>query len=34
MLVDGNAVKPTAQYYFENLFETSQINLKNIVSNS
>ena len=35
ILVDTNTVKPTAQNYFENLFETSQFNWKkNIFSNS
>ena len=28
ILVKGNTVKPTAQDYFENLFETSQFNWK------
>ena len=35
ILVDTNTVKPTPQYYFENLFETSHFNWKkNIFSNS
>ena len=28
ILVEANTVKPTAQDYFENLFETSQLNWK------
>ena len=35
ILVDANTVKPTAQDYFENLFESSDFNWKkNIFSNS
>ena len=35
ILVDANSVKPTAQDYFENLFESSDFNWKkNIFSNS
>ena len=30
ILVEANTVKPTAQDYFENLFETSQFKRKNI----
>ena len=30
ILVEANTVKPAAQNYFENLFETSQFNWKNI----
>ena len=30
ILVEGNIVKPTAQNYFENLFETTQFNWKKI----
>ena len=30
ILVEANTVKPTAQDYFENLFETSQFNWKKI----
>ena len=30
ILVEANTVKPTAQNCFENLFETSQVNWKNI----
>ena len=30
ILVDANTVKPAAQDYFENLFETSQCNWKKI----
>ena len=33
-LVDANTVKPTAQDYFENLFESSDFNWKKIYSNS
>ena len=34
ILADANAVKPTAQSYFRNLFETSEFNSKKIFSNS
>ena len=34
ILVDANTVKPTAQDYFENLFESSDFNWKKIYSNS
>ena len=30
ILVDANTVKPTAQGYFENLFELSEFNWKNL----
>ena len=33
-LVDANTTEPTAQGYFENLFETSQLNWKKLFSNS
>ena len=32
ILVEANTVKPTAQDYFENLFETSQFNWKKYIS--
>ena len=31
ILVEANTVKPTAQDYFENLFETSQLNWKKYI---
>ena len=34
ILVHANTVKPTTQDYFENLFETSQFNWKNIYYNN
>ena len=34
ILVDASAIKPTAQDYFENRFETLQFNWKKIFSNS
>ena len=30
ILVDANTVKPTAQYYFENLFESSDLTWRKI----